>query len=57
MELRVSKEIETRQSTELKCREMELAHRSLRIANQTLEEELVERESQLQGKLLAYNSL
>ncbi len=49
IESRVSREIDTRQSTELKCREVELAHRSLCIANQTLGEKLVETESQLHG--------
>ncbi len=50
IESRVSREIDTRQSTELKYRELEVAHRSLCIANQTLGEKLVETESQLHGE-------
>ena len=50
MELKLSREVESRQAAELKCREVELAHRSLTISHQTLQDELSEASSKLQGE-------
>lgn len=50
MELRVLKEIDSHQAKELKCRKLEVSHRSLTVSHGQLEEELLEMKGRLQGE-------